>query len=99
MQSPTSVIITSMAAASGSRTQPMRSACSPKVNQVKLWKARQPGACSVGTNAMTAITSATIWPRTASAAAPLPRELLRHKIDNAAASGIAGISQRLATIQ
>ena len=36
MQSPTSAIIISIAAASGSSTQPMRRAFSPKVNQVKF---------------------------------------------------------------
>ncbi len=51
MQRPTSVIMTIMAAASGSSTQPMRRAWSPKVNQVKLWTARKPGVCSVGKKA------------------------------------------------
>ena len=36
IQSPTSAIMTNIAAASGSSTQPMRNAFSPNVNQVKL---------------------------------------------------------------
>jgi len=36
MQSPTSEIISAIAAASGSRTNPIRSALSPKANQVKF---------------------------------------------------------------
>src|SRR5213079_678390 len=98
MHSPSSVIITSMAAASGSSTHPMRSACSPKVNQVKLWTERKPCVCSVNENAKIDNASATICPTIASVAAALRRELARLRMINEAASGTAGINQRLATI-
>src|SRR5213082_1140407 len=99
MERLTSVIITSIAAASGSMTQPRRSACSPNVNQVKLWKTRYPGVCNVGRNAATDIVDAMTWPKIASAAAALFREFARPRIASEAASGTAGISQRLVTIQ
>src|SRR5580765_8997986 len=99
MQSPTSAIIISIAAASGSSSQPIRSAVSPKVNQVKFRSARKPVVCSVGKNAKIDNASATTWPATASAAAVLQRELARLKITSEMASGTAGISQRLLTSQ
>ena len=48
---------------------------------------------------MTARMSATIWPMIASSAAMLRREFARLRITSEAASGTAGISQRLVTIQ
>src|SRR6266446_2741067 len=99
MQSPTSAIITSIAAASGSSTQPMRSAFSPKLNQVKLWTARKPAVCSVRRNAKIDNASATTWPMTASAAALLRRGFAKLNITSEMASGIAGISQRLVISQ
>src|ERR1700730_6751388 len=98
MQRLTKVIITSIAAASGSSTQPMRSAFSPKVNQVKLSTEREPGAWSVGNNAKIDNGTAAIWPMIASAAAAERRELARLRTINEAANGAAGISQRLVTI-
>src|SRR2546421_9118235 len=98
MQRPTSVIMTIMAAASGSSTQPMRSAWSPKVNQVKLWMARKPGRYSVGRNAVIANTNAKIWPIIARAAAVRRRELTKLRIMKEAPNGTAGINQRLVTI-
>ena len=94
----TSEIITSMAAASGSRTNPSRSVCLPKVNHVKFWTAQKPCVCSVGRNATIEIASTTIWPPIASTAAPLRRDFPKLKITIAAANGIAGNSQRLLTI-
>src|SRR4249920_2155534 len=58
----TSEIITSMAAASGSRTNPSRRVCSPNVNHVKFWTDRKPCICSVGRNATIEIASAAISP-------------------------------------
>jgi hypothetical protein len=48
---------------------------------------------------MTASVSATTWPTIASIAPILRRELARLRITREAASGTAGISQRLVTIQ
>src|SRR5262245_21522293 len=73
---PTSEIITSTAAASGSRTNPSRNVWSPNVNHVKFWTSRKPDVCNVGTNATIEIASTTIWLPIASAAA-----LLRHELD------------------
>ena len=58
-----------------------------------------PGVCSVGKNAEIDNARETTCPIIASAAAPVPREFRRNKIDNEAASGTAGISQMLLTIQ
>src|SRR5438132_1106657 len=100
MQSPTSVIITSITAASGSSTQPILSAFSPKVNQVKFRTERNPNVCSVGRNAKTDNARATTWPMIANPLAALRRELdKKNKIDNDAANGTPEISQRLLTIQ
>src|SRR5947199_227635 len=99
MQRPTSVIMIIMAAASGSSTQPRRRAWSPKVNQVKLWTARKPGVCSVDKKATSDKTNAMTCPAIASPAAPARRELARVRMISENASGIAGISQRLETIQ
>src|SRR6266446_6071551 len=99
MQSPTSAIIISITAASGSSTQPILSAFSPKVNQVKFRTARNPNVCSVGRNAKIDNARVTTWPMTANPLAALRRELDKNKIDNDAANGTAGISQRLLTIQ
>ena len=78
MHRPTSEIITSMAAASGSRTNPSCSVCSPNVNHVKFWTARKPCVCSVGRNATIEIASTTIWPPIASTAALLRRDSKEH---------------------
>ena len=94
MQSPTNVIITSIAAASGSRTNPRRNVCSPNVNQVKFRTARNPGTCSVAAKASTESASATTWPITARAAAFLWRAFDKLRITSEAASGTAGIIQR-----
>src|SRR6266404_5641402 len=99
MQSPTSAIIISITAASGSSTQPIRSAFSPKVNQVKFRTARNPNVCSVGRNAKVDNARVTTWPMIASAAALFRRAFDRLKITSEAASGIAGISQILVMIQ
>src|SRR2546430_4730040 len=99
MQRPTSVIMTIMAAATGSSTQPRRRAWSPKVNQVKLWTERKPGAASVGKNAVIDSARAAIWPKIARAAAVRRRELAKIRIKNEATNGTAGISHRLETIQ
>src|SRR2546430_565690 len=98
MQRPTSVIMISMAAASGSSTQPRRRAWSQKVNQVKFWTARKPGTARVGKNAVIDSARAAIWPRIARAAAVWRRELAKLRITNDVPNGAAGISQRWMTI-
>ena len=95
MHRPTNVIISSIAAASGSRTNPSRRVCSPNVNHVKFWTARKPCACTVGRNATIENASTTIWPPIANTAALLRRDFLKLKITIAAANGIAGNNQRL----
>ncbi len=99
MQRLTSVTITSIAAASGSRTKPMRSVCSPNVNQVKFWKVRYAGVCSVCRNNAIEKPKAAICPTIASEAAALRLVPEINKIDNAAVSGSAGINQTLLAIQ
>src|SRR5438552_7801438 len=99
MQRPTSVIMIIMAAASGSSTQPRRRAWSPKVNQVKLWTERKPGAASVGKNAVIDSARAAIWSKIARTAAVRRRELDKIRIMNEDTNGTAGISKRLETIQ
>src|SRR6266487_2467619 len=99
MQRPASVIMTIMDAAGGSSTQPRRRAWSPKVNQVKFWTERKPGAASVGKNAVIDSARAAIWPKIARAAAVRRRELAKIRIKNEATNGTAGISQGLETIQ
>ncbi len=99
MQRPTSPIIRSIAAASGSRTNPMRKVCSPNVNQVKFWMERKPLECSVGTNAKIDIVRAASCPVTEKAAASRRAALPKAKIKSAAKIGAAGINQTLVVIQ
>src|SRR2546423_14580719 len=99
MQRPTSVIMTIMAAASGSSIQAMRRAWSPKVNQVKLWIDRKPGGLSVSAKVKIDNINAMTCPVIASPAAAVRRELAQVKTISEKASGVAGISHRLVTIQ
>src|ERR1043166_1458002 len=99
MQSPTAVIISSIAAASGSRTNPSGSALSPKVNQVKFCTARNPFVCSVCRNATKDNASAATGPMTAIAAPLLRHGFGKLKMISDAANGAAGISQRQSVIE
>src|SRR5205085_5124952 len=99
MHRPTNVIMTSMDAASGSRTQPNSSFCWPNVNQVKELTLRKSDDPSVVENATIAKTSAATCPAIASADAIMRRLLERPRITSATANGIAGISQRYSVIQ
>src|ERR1043166_5225145 len=99
MQRPTRVIISIIAAANESRTQPMRSGLSPNVNQVKLWRAWTPASGRVQRKAKIDNASAMIWPTMASPAAGVRREFDKVRTNNEVAKGTAGISQRYSTIQ
>ena len=94
MSVPTNVIITSIAAVSGSSTQPSLKVVSPSTNQSKLCVNRTAGSASVFTKpAHERKNASTIDPMASEADAVRDGRFI-NALNPAASSGSAGISQR-----
>jgi hypothetical protein len=94
MSAPTNVIITSIAAVSGSSTQPSLNVVSPRTNQSKLCVNRAAGSASVFTNATHERKNASTIDPMASEADAAREGRFINALNPAASSGSAGISQR-----
>src|SRR5688572_23355130 len=98
MSAPTNVIITSIAAVSGSSTQPSRKVVSPSTNQSKLWVKRAAGSVSVFTNAAQERKNASTIDPMASDADAVRDGRFINALNPAASNGSAGISQRYSSM-
>src|SRR5262245_48654116 len=99
IRAPTRVIMTSIAAVSGSKTQPSRTVVSPSENHSKLRTSRGPGWASVSIKAAPAMKKLSAIEPMANPAARERWDCFAKAVTPAASSGNSGTHQRFAPIE